>query len=60
MLAAAQTTLAKAAADLNRIKPLAEMKAVSEQDLDARSRRRPRPAPAYGPLRPVWIWPRSS
>jgi len=35
MLAAAQTSLAKAAADLNRIRPLAEMKAVSEQDLDA-------------------------
>lgn len=34
-LASAQTTLAKAAADLNRIRPLAEMKAVSEQDLDA-------------------------
>lgn len=34
-LAAAQTTLAKADADLNRIRPLAEMKAVSEQDLDA-------------------------
>ena len=33
-LAAAQTTLAKADADLARIKPLAEMKAVSEQDLD--------------------------
>jgi len=35
LLAAAQTSLAKAAADLNRIRPLAEMKAVSEQDLDA-------------------------
>jgi len=35
MLAAAQTSLAKAAADLGRIRPLAEMKAVSEQDLDA-------------------------
>ena len=35
MLAAAQTTLAKAEADLGRIRPLAEMKAVSEQDLDA-------------------------
>jgi membrane fusion protein (multidrug efflux system) len=35
MLAAAQTSLAKSAADLNRIRPLAEMKAVSEQDLDA-------------------------
>jgi len=34
-LAAAQTSLAKATADLNRIRPLAEMKAVSEQDLDA-------------------------
>ena len=34
-LASAQTALAKAAADLNRIRPLAEMKAVSEQDLDA-------------------------
>jgi membrane fusion protein (multidrug efflux system) len=33
-LAAAQTSLAKAAADLGRIRPLAEMKAVSEQDLD--------------------------
>jgi len=33
-LAAAQTHLAKAASDLARIKPLAEMKAVSEQDLD--------------------------
>jgi len=34
-LAAAQTMLAKSAADLGRIKPLAEMNAVSEQDLDA-------------------------
>ncbi len=34
-LAAAETNLAKADADLNRIKPLAEIKAVSEQDLDA-------------------------
>jgi membrane fusion protein (multidrug efflux system) len=34
-LASAQTALAKAAADLSRIKPLAEMKAVSEQDLDS-------------------------
>ena len=33
-LAAAQTQLAKAVSDLARIKPLAEMKAVSEQDLD--------------------------
>jgi len=35
LLAAAQTSLAKAKADLGRIRPLAEMKAVSEQDLDA-------------------------
>ena len=35
MLASSQTALAKAAADLGRIRPLAEMKAVSEQDLDA-------------------------
>ena len=35
MLAAAQTTLTKAIADLARIKPLAEMNAVSEQDLDS-------------------------
>ncbi len=34
-LASARTALAKADADLNRIRPLAEMKAVSEQDLDA-------------------------
>ena len=34
MLAAAQTMLAKSESDLARIKPLAEMKAVSEQDLD--------------------------
>jgi membrane fusion protein (multidrug efflux system) len=34
-LAGAQTALAKAEADLGRIRPLAEMKAVSEQDLDA-------------------------
>ena len=34
-LAVAQTSLAKSEADLNRIRPLAEMKAVSEQDLDA-------------------------
>lgn len=33
-LAAAQTALAKADADLDRIKPLAEMNAVSQQDLD--------------------------
>ena len=33
-LAAAHTTQAKAKADLGRIRPLAEMKAVSEQDLD--------------------------
>jgi len=33
-LAAAQTRLAKAESDLARIKPLAEMKAVSAQDLD--------------------------
>jgi membrane fusion protein (multidrug efflux system) len=33
-LAAAQTGLAKSVSDLARIKPLAEMKAVSEQDLD--------------------------
>jgi len=33
-LAASQTMLAKSASDLSRIKPLAEMKAVSEQDLD--------------------------
>jgi len=33
-LAGAQTGLAKATADLARIRPLAEMKAVSEQDLD--------------------------
>jgi membrane fusion protein (multidrug efflux system) len=35
LLAAAQTTLAKTEADLRRIKPLAEMRAVSEQDLDS-------------------------
>ncbi len=35
LLAVAQTMLAKSTADLNRIRPLAEMKAVSEQDLDA-------------------------
>jgi membrane fusion protein (multidrug efflux system) len=34
-LAAAQTQLIKAEADLARIRPLAEMKAVSEQDLDS-------------------------
>jgi membrane fusion protein (multidrug efflux system) len=34
-LAAAQTALAKAKSDLERIRPLAEMKAVSEQDLDS-------------------------
>jgi membrane fusion protein (multidrug efflux system) len=34
-LAEARTMLAKATADLARIKPLAEMKAVSQQDLDA-------------------------
>jgi membrane fusion protein (multidrug efflux system) len=34
-LAGAQTMLAKSEADLARIRPLAEMKAVSEQDLDA-------------------------
>lgn len=34
-LAAAQTTLAKAMSDLARIRPLAEMDAVSQQDLDA-------------------------
>lgn len=34
-LAASQTMLAKSAADLSRIKPLAEMKAVSAQDLDS-------------------------
>jgi membrane fusion protein (multidrug efflux system) len=34
-LAAAQTALAKTTADLERIRPLAEMKAVSEQDLDS-------------------------
>jgi len=34
-LAAAQTNLAKTDSDLNRIRPLAEIKAVSEQDLDA-------------------------
>ncbi len=34
MLAASQTHLAKAVADLARIKPLAEIKAVSAQDLD--------------------------
>jgi membrane fusion protein (multidrug efflux system) len=33
-LAAAQTRLAKADADLDRIRPLAEMNAVSQQDLD--------------------------
>jgi len=33
-LAAAQTNLAKSESDLSRIRPLAEMKAVSEQDLD--------------------------
>ena len=33
-LAASQTMLAKYVSDLGRIKPLAEMKAVSEQDLD--------------------------
>jgi membrane fusion protein (multidrug efflux system) len=34
-LAASQTRLANAEADLGRIRPLAEMKAVSEQDLDS-------------------------
>lgn len=34
-LAAAQTRMAQARSDLARIKPLAEMKAVSEQDLDS-------------------------
>ncbi|UCG71822.1 MAG: efflux RND transporter periplasmic adaptor subunit [Chromatiales bacterium] len=34
-LAAAQTRMAQARSDLGRIKPLAEMKAVSEQDLDS-------------------------
>ena len=35
MLAASQTNLAKAEADLSRIRPLAEMDAVSQQDLDS-------------------------
>jgi len=35
MLAEARTMLAKSRADLSRIRPLAEMKAVSQQDLDA-------------------------
>ena len=35
LLAEARTGLAKAQSDLGRIRPLAEMKAVSEQDLDA-------------------------
>jgi membrane fusion protein (multidrug efflux system) len=35
LLAAARTSLAKAESDLRRIRPLAEMKAVSEQDLDS-------------------------
>lgn len=35
VLAAAQTNLAKAEADLRRIQPLAEMDAVSQQDLDS-------------------------
>jgi membrane fusion protein (multidrug efflux system) len=35
VLAGQQTMLAKAAADLARIRPLAEMRAVSEQELDA-------------------------
>jgi membrane fusion protein (multidrug efflux system) len=35
MLAASQTNLAKAQADLSRIRPLAEMDAVSQQDLDS-------------------------
>ena len=35
MLAEARTMLAKSRADLSRVKPLAEMKAVSQQDLDA-------------------------
>ena len=35
MLAASQTGLAKAQADLSRIRPLAEMDAVSQQDLDS-------------------------
>ena len=34
MLAASQTNLAKSQADLSRIRPLAEMDAVSQQDLD--------------------------
>jgi membrane fusion protein (multidrug efflux system) len=34
-LAASRTALAKSEADLSRIRPLAEMKAVSEQDLDS-------------------------
>ena len=34
-LAGAHTALAKAEADLGRVRPLAEMKAVSEQDLDS-------------------------
>lgn len=35
VLAAAQTNLAKAVSDLGRIRPLAEMDAVSQQDLDS-------------------------
>lgn len=35
MLAASETELARTQADLGRIKPLAEMKAVSEQELDS-------------------------
>ena len=35
MLAEAETSLAKAASDLERIRPLAEINAVSQQDLDA-------------------------
>jgi membrane fusion protein (multidrug efflux system) len=35
MLAASQTNLAKSQADLSRIRPLAEMDAVSQQDLDS-------------------------
>ena len=35
MLAASQTNLAKTQADLSRIRPLAEMDAVSQQDLDS-------------------------
>ncbi len=59
-LATAQTTLAKTEIDLGRIRPLAEINAVSQQDLDSAVAQFEAAQAGVQAARRAWTWPTSS